>query len=140
MQLDRAIQLAAQCHRGRLDKAGAPYILHVLRVVAAVWRQGDDAQCAAALHDVVENGHVPLILISVSFGDRIAEAVDALTRRDHESYADYIQRVAERPLAVIVKRADLRDNLDRLDVLPTSKADSLARRYTRALATLEEVG
>ena len=51
--LERAIALAAEAHEGQTDKAGAPYILHVLRVVLAC--PPGDAQIVAALHDVVED-------------------------------------------------------------------------------------
>lgn len=34
--LERAIELAARAHAGQVDKAGAPYILHPLRLMLAV--------------------------------------------------------------------------------------------------------
>ena len=34
--LEKAIAIAAQGHEGQVDKGGAPYILHPLRVMLAV--------------------------------------------------------------------------------------------------------
>ena len=48
--LERAIEIAARGHAGQTDKAGAPYILHPLRVML---RLADEAgRIAAILHDV----------------------------------------------------------------------------------------
>jgi (p)ppGpp synthase/HD superfamily hydrolase len=51
--LEIAISIAAQAHAGQLDKAGAPFILHPLRVMLRV--DGDEERMAAVLHDVVED-------------------------------------------------------------------------------------
>lgn len=64
-------------------------------------------------------------------GDEIRKAVDAVTRRDGEVYADFIERIrATSDLAVAIKLADLRDNLSRC-------SESLAKRYRRAIERLE---
>ncbi|HVR42346.1 MAG TPA: guanosine-3',5'-bis(diphosphate) 3'-pyrophosphohydrolase, partial [Thermoanaerobaculia bacterium] len=34
--IERAIEIAARAHAGQVDQAGAPYILHPLRVMLAV--------------------------------------------------------------------------------------------------------
>jgi len=52
MTLEEAIALAARAHAKQIDKAGKPYVLHVLRVMMAV---PDDAKIAAVLHDIVED-------------------------------------------------------------------------------------
>lgn len=80
--LDDAIVLATHAHQGQIDKAGAPYILHPLRVLLA---QADDVRrITAALHDVVEDRAVTPATIRACFGDVVADAVeasrDAMTR------------------------------------------------------------
>ena len=43
----------------------------------------------------------------------MVEAIDAISRRlTDKTYPEYIERVAQNPLALRVKLADLRDNLD----------------------------
>jgi hypothetical protein len=46
------------------------------------------------------------------FPEEIIQAVDCLTRRDGEPYADMIERIAPNPLARRVKLADLAENLN----------------------------
>jgi (p)ppGpp synthase/HD superfamily hydrolase len=90
----------------------------------------------AYLHDVVEDSAVTLQdLTDLGFDGYVVHAVDALTRRDGEVYADYIQRVAESDeTAAAVKVADLTDNMERTD--NPEKLVSLRPRYEKALMFL----
>ena len=54
--LEHAIEIAARTHAGQLDKGGAPYILHPLRVMLRVAPGAQ--QIVAVLHDVVEDSEV----------------------------------------------------------------------------------
>lgn len=135
-RLDRAIALAAAVHQGQVDKGGAPYILHPLRVML---RQLDDERrIAAVLHDVVEDGDITLDTIRADFGDAVAQAVDALTRREGESYDAFVDRCAANAIARDVKRSDIKDNLD-LSRLPTitPRDQERADRYRQALTRLD---
>ncbi len=51
--LEDAIALAAKAHAGQTDKAGAPYVLHLLRVMQA--QESTGARMAGVLHDLVED-------------------------------------------------------------------------------------
>ena len=51
--LKRAIEIARQAHAGQVDKAGADYIGHPLRVMENAII--GDEQIVAVLHDVVED-------------------------------------------------------------------------------------
>ena len=134
-----AMEIAENAHRCQTDKGGAPYIEHVLRVSAAAAEHGEAAQTVALLHDVVEDSSWTLAgLTAAGFPGEIVAAVDALTRRKGESYADFIERVAADPLARVIKAADLRDNmnLDRIAVV-TPEDHRRWRKYERALKRLE---
>src|ERR1044071_9819551 len=76
--LEDTIILACTAHRGQVDKGGAPYILHPLRVMLAV--SGDERRIAAVLHDVVEDCGIDPATIADRFGDGVAQAVVALSR------------------------------------------------------------
>lgn len=78
------------------------------------------------MHDAVEDGHLPRVLL------RWWPSLDAITRRDTETYFDYIERVAANPAARRVKICDLQHNLTR----GGGPRASLAKRYRRALARL----
>ena len=45
--IERAIEIAVKVHRGQTDKAGAPYILHPLRVMMRM--QTENEMAAAVL-------------------------------------------------------------------------------------------
>ncbi|MFV0623383.1 HD domain-containing protein [Sphingomonas sp. ac-8] len=134
--LDQAIVMAVDAHRGQTDKAGTPYILHPLRIM--LQQRDTERRIAAVLHDVVEDGDVALETIRARFGSAIADAVDALTRREDESYEAFVARCAACPTARDVKRADIADNLD-LSRLPeiTDRDRLRADKYRNALALLD---
>ena len=51
--LGRAIAIAAEAHSGQFDKAGAPYILHPLRVMLSL--STEEERIVGVLHDLVED-------------------------------------------------------------------------------------
>ncbi len=124
-------------HRGQLDKAGQPYILHPLRVLLRM-KSAED-RIVAVLHDVIEDSeHTLETLREMGFPETLVAALDCLTRRDAESYPDFIARAKQNPIARRVKIADLEDNLDvrRLRSVGERDAERLDR-YLAALAALE---
>jgi (p)ppGpp synthase/HD superfamily hydrolase len=109
--LAHAIALAAKAHEDQTDKAGAPYILHPLRLMFTL--DSEEEKIAAVLHDVVEDTGWTLDgLRGEGFSESVLTAVDALTHRDGESYDEYLARAAADPTARKVKLADLEDNMN----------------------------
>lgn len=141
--LEDALILAADKHRGQRDKAGAPYILHPLRVMHSL---GFDAtteeRIAAALHDVVEDSDVTLDeLRRRGFSEAVVRAVDSLTKRPEEEqdYFAAIRRAGADPIGRKVKIADLTDNLDLSRMKSPSERDhARIERYRKALEMLQE--
>ena len=131
-----AEKLAKEKHAGQYDKAGQPYIKHVQFVAEQM--KTDLEKTVAWLHDVVEDTDVTLGEIYVEFGEEVALAVETLTRKKHESYADFIVRVKNNNLACKVKIADLNHNMD-LSRLKEVSASDLKRleKYQKALAFLK---
>lgn len=108
--LSKAIQIAAYWHAGQVDKSGAPYILHPLRVMMSV--EGETDKIVAVLHDVLEDTELTADdLRAHKFSSDVREAVQALTRQTGEDYFDFINRLAPNPIARRVKLADIADNL-----------------------------
>jgi (p)ppGpp synthase/HD superfamily hydrolase len=135
--IEDAIILAAEAHRGQLDRAGQPYILHPLRVMQSV--EDETAKVVAALHDVVEDSTITLDdLRAKGYSDEIVAAVDCLTRRKSESYAEMIERIKPNPLAVRVKLGDLADHSDIRSLNRPLKDDDFERfkRYHAAWLAL----
>nr|WP_111298521.1 HD domain-containing protein [Paracoccus saliphilus] len=136
MDLERAIEIAAKAHRGQRDKAGEPFILHPLRVMHACSTEAE--RVVAVLHDLIEDSEWTLEdLRREGLAEDLVAAVDAMTRRKGESYADFVDRAARNPIARTVKVADLRDNLDMTRIAnPTHSDEQRSQKYLAALRTL----
>lgn len=134
--LERAIAIAAQAHAGQTDKAGAPYILHPLRMMLTLETEAE--RIVAVLHDVVEDTPVTLDdLRAERFTDEILAALESVTRRDGEDYEAFVLRAGQNPIGRRVKLADLRDNSDISRIpAPTEKDYGRLEKYRRAIATL----
>ena len=134
MTLERAIAIAAEAHAGQKDRAGAPYILHPIRLM--IQMDSENAMMAAVLHDVVENSVWTLDdLRKEGFSNEVLNAVDSLTHRDKEGedYWDYIQRSGSNLIALKVKLADLLDNLNPNRLNKVTKEDEKRfERYRKA--------
>jgi (p)ppGpp synthase/HD superfamily hydrolase len=134
--IERAVQIAAEAHLGQKDKAGAPYLLHPLRLMMRM--QSEPAMIAAVLHDVVEDTDLSLEDLRVEgFSEEVLLAVECLTRRDDESYDEFIERVKTSEIALQVKIADLEDNMN-LNRLAEVTQKDLARleKYHRVWCSL----
>ena len=119
--LERAIALAARAHKGRPDKAGAPYILHPLRVMLRV--STAEEQITAILHDVVEDSGWSLeSLRDEGFSESVIQAVDAVTKRAGEDYFAFVRRAAASPIGRNVKLADFKTTVTFLVLLSLPKA------------------
>lgn len=109
--LEDVIAFAVEAHRGQKDKAGDPYILHPLRMMSRL--HGTHVRMAALLHDVVEDtGHSLDQLRARGVPEPVLAAVDCLTKREGESYDQFLDRVLPNAIARKVKLADLEDNMD----------------------------
>lgn len=106
-----AHEIAKRAHKGQVDKAGAPYILHPETVASFVTK--DDEKIVAYLHDVIEDTPCQLKdLENAGFSSEIIKAVDLLTRKTGQSYKQYLKLVKTNELARVVKLADLKHNSD----------------------------
>jgi len=107
--LERAIALASSAHFGQRDKAGLPYILHLIRVMESV--SGPIEKQAAILHDYLEDTSGSIaILKSQSISQDTIEAVELLSRQDSISYCNYVIALKSNDVARVVKLADIEDN------------------------------
>lgn len=99
-------------HRGQVDKCGEPYYLHPLRIAAHFQELNDaDAAIVSCLHDLVEDTTCSLGYLEDRYPESIVDAVDAITRREGETYKRYCRRCVKNDIARRVKRQDVVDNL-----------------------------
>lgn len=134
--LERAIAIAATAHAGQVDKGGAPYILHPLKVMLRMSTL--EQRIVAVLHDVVEDCGVSLDdLRKEGFSDEVLSAIESVTKVAGESYEDFVDRAAQNPIGRVVKLADLEENSDLSRIAPPSWEDlERVEKYRRAIARL----
>lgn len=138
-----ALLIAAKAHAEQFDKVGLPYLMHPLRMVNEALGRGCHPNVAivAALHDVVEDSCLTLDDLRASgFSAAVIEALDAVTKRNGESYEAFIDRCnAASAVARCVKLLDLADNLEpsRMRYLPPETRARLSAKYYAARAKLE---
>jgi len=130
--LAKAISIATIAHMAQTRWGGTPYIVHPTRVMLRVLHLGELFAIVAILHDVVEDQDVSIETIRDIFGHDIANAVDAISRRDGEKYCDFILRCKANRLSKEVKLADIEDNLRSAE----GQMESLVKRYKKAQVIL----
>jgi (p)ppGpp synthase/HD superfamily hydrolase len=112
MTLERAIEIATTGHKGQVDKYGAPYLGHVMRVM----NMGitEEEKICGVLHDIVEDTDVTFEqLASEGLSPVILEALRGVTKlSEEEDYDQFIQRTLQNRLSCVVKLHDLTDNMD----------------------------
>ena len=135
--LAKAIEIALKAHAGQTDKAGMPYIGHVMRVMQA--GRTIDEKIVGVLHDIVEDTDWTFeALLAEGFPAHIIDALRCVTKiSEEEPYEEFIQRVKSNPLAVAVKINDLTDNMDirRLAEINDKDVQRL-RKYLKAYREL----
>lgn len=137
MQLiERAVNIALEAHKGQVDKAGKPYILHLIRLMMDF--ETEIEMTAAVLHDVLEDSQFTAEdLKKEGIPDEAIELIQCLTRKSNESYEDYIKRIALNKKAAQIKIKDIQDNMDiaRLDSIGKKELERIAK-YHGALMVL----
>jgi (p)ppGpp synthase/HD superfamily hydrolase len=137
MTLERAIEIAVTAHHGQVDKYGAPYIGHVLRVM----NRGitEEEKICGVLHDVVEDTDWTFEqLAAEGLSPVILEALKGVTKlSEDEDYDHFVQRTLQNPLSCAVKLHDLSDNMD-IRRMPEVTEKDIARlnKYLKAYRTI----
>ena len=144
--IDRAFQIARNCHNCQKRSSGEPYIIHPVAVAKIVLEYGMDYQSVAAamLHDTVEDTDITLEEIHKEFGAEIAALVDGLTKlgkvpldiKDkEEQQAENVRKMllamCEDIRVIIIKLADRLHNIRTLNFVAPQK------RRDKAVETLE---
>jgi (p)ppGpp synthase/HD superfamily hydrolase len=139
---------------GVLDKGGKPYIQHceIIGITSYLdayheyifYKDLEKAEyeaieigIAGYLHDIVEDTCIGIDVIELLFGAKIARLVDLVTKKESESYMQFIDRVKTCPKATIIKRCDIRHNMDLTRLETITDADlTRIKKYEKALKRL----
>ena len=107
----RAMKLMAEAHKDQLDHSGLPYMLHPFHVAEQM--DDEDSTVVALLHDLVEDTDFDIKKIKqYGFTEAQVTAIETLTHDLSIPYEEYIEKIAENPLATKVKLKDLEHNMD----------------------------
>lgn len=110
LEIDKCYQIMRRAHYGQVDKAGEEYIWHPLIVAHNVYlyftKYLDEDEyissiCCAYLHDVIEDtNYTQQKLLNEGVPFEIVNRVQILTRREGESYMNFIRRCGNDELAL----------------------------------------
>ncbi|MCA8879432.1 MAG: HD domain-containing protein [Rhodobacteraceae bacterium] len=110
----RAMEFGQDWHRGRRRDDNPEFSHQVwqasyIRTLEAHLLHPEETLAAAFLHDVVEDYPVSLPEIELAFGERVAHAVDRLSKKVSGKKKDpqaYFRDLAQDPIASVVKGCD----------------------------------
>ena len=130
-QVELALAIALDAHKGQVDLDGKPAILHPLAVGLA--GENLTEMCVGFLHDVVEDSDYTIEgLRRVGVALKIIRALEVLTHDKSVPYMDYIRSIeaSGNEAALQVKLNDLRHNLLRGTIGGHTKQ---VKKHTEAL-------
>lgn len=134
-----AFEMAAEAHKQMRRKSGEPYILHpiaVAKIVAVEMGLGPTAIICALLHDTVEDTEITIDDIKFSFGAKVAEIIDGLTKISSvfdlkssfqaENFRKLLLTLARDVRVILIKIADRLHNMRTMDSMPRHKQLKIA--------------
>ena len=141
---DRAFQLVSYLFHDKKDKAGIPYINHLVSVSNMLDTR--TTKIAGLLHDVLED--IPNFTVNdlkmLGFSDEVVEIVKIVTKdkTNKESSHDWITKIIKTKNidALKVKYADIKDHLNakRLSLLNEEKKLYFISKYSEEKSRLEK--
>lgn len=156
LELDHAIDIATDAHKGQKRKSGEPYIVHPLSVAAALidWGMDIDSVVAGVLHDTVEDTDITLEKIETLFGKDVAFLVDGVTkvsqaRAGMQDLTEYLPQtkdnlsklliaIGQDVRVIIIKLADRLHNLQTLQHMSREKQKKIARESLEVFAPMAD--
>ena len=143
--LGKMLVLMANGHAGQFDKAGKPYTLHPLAVMAILASDDEELQSIALGHDLIEDTKLTYQdLRDTGMSERVIDGIRRLTKQPGQTLDEYKAIIFESRDAMLVKKADLTHNSDirRLKGITEKDIERMAkyhRFYIQITQRLEEV-
>jgi len=156
LELDHAIDVATEAHKGQKRLSNEDYITHPLAVASRLidWEVDMDSVIAGVLHDTVEDTEMTLDKIETLFGQDVAFLVDGVTKiskaragmRDLSAYlpqtkdnlSKLLIAVGQDVRVIIIKLADRLHNLETLKYMPPEKQKKIARESLEVFAPMAD--
>lgn len=133
----KAVNLMVEVQCNQVDKSGICYYFHPMRVSHGC--KTIAAKMVAVMHDVLEDTFLtPSELSEYGFPAAIIDGILSVTRKEADTYAEFIQEAAKNPLGKEVKLLDLRDNMDITRLKDITEKDTCRlRKYLHAFRFLK---
>ncbi|WP_155590512.1 HD domain-containing protein [Lysinibacillus cavernae] len=143
-QFYQAMCFAEKAHEGQFRVSGEPYIVHPFAVAEILLDYKADiiTLVAGLLHDVVEDTHVTIEEIQRTFGKKVAEIVEGLTKVDKDQFSnkELYQAVNLKKL-LLASEKDIRVAIikvvDRLHNMRTLQVKAVKKQVPYASETLK---
>ena len=145
----RAYDFARLQHEGQHRKSGHPFLQHCVEVarLLAQLRMDDTTVAAGLLHDVIEDTTATYEEVSNSFGHKIADLIDGVTKIDRFTYESREERQAEtyRKMllsmvkdirVILIKLVDRLHNMRTLDYIGADAQERIALETIEVYAPL----
>ena len=124
--INKAIYWARKYHGDQKRKSGEPYYSHPLEVAYMIseYKLKTNIIAVSILHDIVEDTEVTVEMIQGTFGERIAEMVDSLTRDRPDGTKLSVEEILNNAYHLRDKEVLLIKLFDRLHNIQTIKSQS----------------
>ena len=124
--INKAIYWARKYHGDQKRKSGEPYYSHPLEVAYMIseYKLKTNIIAVSILHDIVEDTEVTVEMIEGTFGQRIAEMVDRLTRDRPDGTKLSVEEILNNAYHLKDKEVLLIKLFDRLHNIQTIKSQS----------------
>jgi guanosine-3',5'-bis(diphosphate) 3'-pyrophosphohydrolase len=139
--INKAVYWAKKYHGNQKRKSGEPYYSHPLEVAYMVsgYNLKTDVIAASILHDIVEDTEVTVEMIQSTFGQRIAEMVDRLTRDRPNGTKLSVEQILENAYKHKDREVLLIKLIDRLHNIQTIESMKIEKQKDIAEETLKHV-
>lgn len=146
--INKAIFWAQKYHDGQFRKSGEPFYSHPLEVAYMISDHllKTDVIVASILHDIVEDTEVTVGMILDTFGRRIAEMVDRLTRDRPDGTKLSVELILNNAYkhddkeVLLIKIIDRLHNISTVEALPPEKQKKQVKETIKNfLILLEEL-
>jgi len=142
--INKAIYWAKKYHGNQKRKSGEPYYTHPLEVAYMIsdHKLKTDVIVASILHDIIEDTEVTVEMIEGTFGQRIAEMVDRLTRDRLNRSKLSVQEIINNAYykkdneVLLIKLFDRLHNMQTIGSMSTEKTKKITDETLKKFITL----
>ena len=148
-KIEKAFNTARIAHKGQLRKSGEEYIHHPLSAasILADFHLDHESIMAAILHDVIEDTEIEKDNLKNTFGVKVAELVDGVSKLDKLSFSTkeeadaanlrkMIMAMSQDIRVILIKLADRRHNLETISALNFKQRKKIGKETLEIFAPI----